>query len=58
MTQDQAVEQIIAIEHCDRERALELTIRAADSTRLWARTARVIVTFNARSQQFTVDYNG
>lgn len=58
MTQDQAVERIIDIEHCDRERALELTIGAADSTRLWARTARVIVTFDARIQKFFVDYNG
>jgi|HubBroStandDraft_6_1064221.scaffolds.fasta_scaffold28594_2 hypothetical protein len=58
MTQDQAVERIIAIEHCDRERALELTVRAADSARLWARTARVIVTFDARIQKFSVDCNG
>jgi hypothetical protein len=58
MTQTRAVEQIIAIEHCDRERTLELTIRAADSATLWTRTARVIVTFDARTQKFSVDYNG
>lgn len=58
MTQDQAVDRIIDIEHCDRERALELTIRAADSARLWARTPRIIVTFDARIQMFSVDYNG
>jgi hypothetical protein len=58
LTQDQAVEQLIDIERCDRERALELTIRAADSARLWVRTARVIVTFDRRTERFNVDRNG
>lgn len=56
MTEDQAVEQIIAIEHCTRNRALNLTAGAVAGLR--SRTPRVIVTYDRRTKLFTVDHNG
>jgi hypothetical protein len=57
MTQSQAVEQIMKIERVGRWQAQQIALKAARE-RFGARTPRIIVSYDAATEQFTITHNG